>query len=182
MRRAGSSGFTLIELLIVLAIVGIVSAIAVAGYSIARARAGEGAAVAALQAINQAQFAFSQTCGNQRFAPTLAALGTPMPITGQAFLSPDLATGDPEKIPGDPVEKSGYAISMVGTPATDDVPTCTGGIPVSDYAVTADPLRPGISGDRFFGTNADRVIFSDVATFTENMPGRGAPGHGAELR
>ena len=43
------------------------------------------------EAINQAQFAFAQACGNQRYAPTLAGLGTPMPTTGQAFLSPDLA-------------------------------------------------------------------------------------------
>jgi prepilin-type N-terminal cleavage/methylation domain-containing protein len=180
--RPVTAGFTLIELLIVMAIVGILGAAAVAGYRQVRARAGEAAAASALQAINQAQFAFSQTCGNQRFAPNLASLGARAPITGAAFLSPDLATGDPAVMPGPPLEKSGYLITMTGTPVTEEITTCIGVKPVSDYAVTADPLRPGISGHAFFGTNTDRVIFTDSATFTENMPGTGAPGHGAELR
>jgi prepilin-type N-terminal cleavage/methylation domain-containing protein len=181
-RPASRAGFTLIELLIVMAIVGILGAVAVAGYRQLRARAGEAAAITALQAINQAQFAFSQTCGNQRFAPTLASLGTRAPTTGEAFLSPDLTTGDPTQVPGDPVEKSGYLITMTGTPAAEEVMTCTGVKPVSDYGVTADPLHPGVSGNAFFGTNVDKVIFTDTATFTGNMPGAGAPGHGSELK
>ncbi|MEX2661719.1 MAG: prepilin-type N-terminal cleavage/methylation domain-containing protein [Vicinamibacterales bacterium] len=175
-------GFTLVELLIVMAIVGILGALAVAGYREVRARAGEASAITSLEAINQAQFAFSQTCGNQRFAPNLASLGTRAPITNVAFLSPDLATGDPTVLPGPPVEKSGYRIAMTGTPVTEELTTCIGVKPVSDYAVTADPVLPGVSGNAFFGTNADRVIFTDTATFTGNMPGRGAPGHGAELK
>jgi type IV pilus assembly protein PilA len=175
-------GFTLIELLIVMAIVGILGALAVAGYRHARVRAGEASAITSLEAINQAQFAFSQTCGNQRFAPNLASLGTRAPITGVAFLSPDLAAGDPTEMPGPPVEKSGYLITMTGTLVTAEITTCIGVKPVSDYTATADPLHPGVSGKAFFGTNADRVIFTDSATFTGDMPGRGAPGHGAELR
>lgn len=175
MRRADCRGFTLIELLIVVAIVGVLSAIAMAGYSIARVRASEGAAVTALQAINQAQALFSQACGNQRFAPTLASLGTPAPATGVAFLSPDLTAGDP-------VLKSGYRITMSGTAVTGDELTCTGVQPVSDYQATADPIRPGISGNAYFGTNADKVIFTDVVTFTGNMPVTGAPGHGVEVK
>ena len=85
-------------------------------------------------------------------------------------------------MPGPSLEKSGYLITMTGTPVTEEITTCIGVKPVSAYAVTADPLRPGISGNAFFGTNTDRVIFKDTATFTGNMPENGAPGHGAELR
>jgi prepilin-type N-terminal cleavage/methylation domain-containing protein len=174
-RAADCRGFTLIELLIVVAIVGTLSAIAMAGYRIARVRAGEGAAITALQAINQAQALFSQTCGNQRFAPTLASLGTPAPSSGEAFLSPDLTAADP-------IVKSGYLITMAGTPVTEDVKTCTGVTPVTSYQATADPVQPGLSGNQYFGTNTDRAIFTDAATFTGNMPETGAPGHGSELR
>jgi prepilin-type N-terminal cleavage/methylation domain-containing protein len=172
---ADSRGFTLIELLIVVAIVGTLSAIAMAGYRMARVRAGEGAAITALQAIAQAQVLFSQTCGHQRFAPTLVSLGTPAPATGAAFLSPDLVASDP-------ILKSGYLIAMTGTPVTDDLQTCTGVTPLASFQVTADPVQPGLSGNRFFGTNTDRAIFQDAATFTGNMPETGAPGHGTEVR
>lgn len=173
-RRPVTAGFTLVELLIVLAIVGVLGALAVAGYRQLRARAGETAAVTALQAINQAQFAFSQTCGDQRYSPTLAGLGVPAPTTGQAFLSPDMTV--------DPVIKSGYQFVMAGTAAVDARPTCNGLAPVTSYQVTAEAVTPGLSGNRFFATNTDRVVYADTATFAEDMPERGAPGHGTEVK
>ena len=130
--------------------------------------------MATLQAINQAQFAFAQACGNQRYAPTLAGLGTPMPTTGQGFLSPDLARRPPGQ--------ERLQLRHGGTVVTDAGLTCTGLNPVVTYQVTADPERPGLSGIRFFGTNTDRVVYEDAATFAANMPETGAPGHGSEVK
>ena len=171
----GARGFTLVELLLVLAIVGVVSAVGMAGYRSARVRGNETAAVAALTAINQAQVSFAQVCGNGHFAPTLDGLGTPMPTTGQAFLSPDLTQADT-------IAKSGYRFVMTGSLAADAKPSCTGVLPVSGYQVTADPLIPGSSGYRFFGSNTDRVVYHDTVTFAGNMPETGAPAHGAEIK
>ena len=171
---ARERGFTLIELLIVIAIIAILAAMSMAGYRHARVRGSEAAAIAALIAVNQAQFSFSQTCGNQRYSPTLAGLGVPAPTTGQAFLSSDMTM--------DPLVKSGYLFVMTGTEVPNVPQTCNGLAPVATYKVTADPTMPGTSGIRFFATNTDRVVFADSATFTKDMPETGAPGHGTEVK
>ena len=71
-----------------MAIVGVLLSIAMAGYRHARVPAAEASAIAALKAINQAQFAFMQTCGQRNFAPTLAGLGTPVPGRAPLFSAP----------------------------------------------------------------------------------------------
>ena len=173
-RTPGSRGFTLIELLIVVAIVGILASISMAIYIHARVQGNEASAIATLGAVNQGQFAFAQACGNQRYAPTLAGLAVPLPATGSAFLSPDLAV--------DPLVKAGYQFAMAGTPLNLEYQSCTGDGLLEHYSVTADPLRPGLSGVRFFGSNSDRVVFADTSSFSGNMPETGAPSHGAELK
>ena len=163
----------------VIAIVGVLAAMATAGYRHARVTGSEAAAIAGLLAINQAQFAFSQTCGDQRFSPTLAGLGVPAPGTGEAFLSPDMTPDTSDA----PLVKSGYQYAMSGTSASAEVrPTCNGLTPLTTYKVTADPVSPSISGIRFFGTNTDRVLFADTVTFAEDMPETGAPPHGTEVK
>ena len=172
---ARAAGFTILELLIVVAVVGIVTSLAVIGTRHARVRTAETAAVSALRTINQAQFAFKQTCGHQSYAPTLMSLATPPPGSDSAFVSPDLAQSDP-------LQKSGYVFQMTGTAHPEAVAACNGGTTLSSYALTADPVNPGHSGIRSFGTNSDRVIFGDLTTYAGNMPESGAPGHGVEIR
>jgi prepilin-type N-terminal cleavage/methylation domain-containing protein len=172
--RDRPAGFTLIELLIVMTIVALLATVAMVGYRYARTRSLEAAVVTSLTAINHAQFAYMQTCGRQRYAPTLVALGAPAPGNDQGFVSPDLAVSDP-------LEKSGYVFTLTGTEATEGEQTCTGAVPLERYRLTADPTHTGDSA-RFFGTNTDRVIYHDAATFAEDMPETGAPGHGTEIK
>ena len=173
--RRSAGGFTLIELLIVVAIVGILASISMAVYRHARVRGAEVAVIAALTAINQAQFAFAQACGNQRYAPTLVSLGMVMPSTGHAFLSPDLTVSDP-------LVQGGYQYVMTGTEGTDSGLTCTQQTPLASYQITADPIRPGLSGTRWYATNTDRVVFEDTVSFVGNMPETGDPSHGTQIK
>jgi prepilin-type N-terminal cleavage/methylation domain-containing protein len=170
-----NDGFTLIELMVVMAILGIILAIAFARYHNMQARGNEASAIASMRSIAAAQWAFAQTCGNQKYAPTLPALGQPVPSTGASFLSPDL-TG------ADVVEKSGYQFRIAAKPLDEPQQACNGVTVSAGYAATADPMKPGVTGDRFFGINTDRVLHEDTQTFTENMPETGAPPHGTEVK
>ena len=159
-------------------ILGILLAISAANYKQARLRGAEASAIGSIAAINQAQSAYMHTCGNQRFAPTLQALGKRNPGTNAPFLSPDL-TGAEE------VVKSGYKILMEGTEGEEPLQTlqtCTGDTPVEGYHVTADPLKPGITGNRYFGSNASLVIYESTESLAGKMPDTGPPQQAQEVR
>ena len=158
-----------------MAIVALLASMAMFGYRHARIRSAEASAIATLTTINRGQFMYMQSCGKQRYAPTLLALASPAPGDEHGFISADLASA--EALP-----KSGYLFEMTGTPATEGEQTCTGAIPLDRYRITADPINPGLSGNRFYGTNTDRVVYEDIKTFRDDMPETGPPGHGAEIK
>ena len=131
-------GFSLSELLIVVAIIGIIAAIAIPNLLASRRAANEGSAQSSLRTISTCQATYQAISGLGDYGD-LAALGTAT-LTDQV-----LASG----------LKSGYSFAAT--------PTAAGTRPALFYATAVPTITSGVSqtGTRRFGVAEDGVLHGD---------------------
>jgi prepilin-type N-terminal cleavage/methylation domain-containing protein len=143
--------FTLIELLIVVAIIGIIAAIAIPSLLRARVSANEAAAIGDTRTVISAEAAYQSA--NSGFYGEITCMATPSSCipsyAGPTFLDSSLAGTSTNT-------KQGYSRSWFSAPATAGTAGLTG--PVDTFCYASNPAVQNKTGVRSFGGDSSGVV------------------------